>query len=93
MVAGHPASIGHGLNLQGSHAHVIIWFTLTWDYELFDQYNRRLLRQGNNSEYVSCYYLIMRDSVEESVLHALRSKKKGQDSLLHAIQELARLED
>lgn len=91
MVAGHPASIGHGLNLQGSGARNIIWFTLTWDFELFDQYVRRLMRQGNTASYVNSYYLMMRDSVEESVVAALRSKKRGQDAFLAAILSRQRL--
>lgn len=91
MVAGHPASIGHGLNLQSSGAHNIIWFTLTWDFELFDQYVRRLMRQGNTAFHVNSYYLMMRDSVEESVVAALRSKKRGQDAFLEAILSRQRL--
>lgn len=92
-VAGHPQSIGHGLNLQDSSAHNIIWFTLTWDYELYDQFNRRLMRQGNAAKYLNCYHLIVRDSVEESVLVALKQKKRTQDSLMLALQTRARLDE
>lgn len=93
MVAGHAQSIGHGLNLQASSAHNILWFTLTWDYELFDQLVRRLLRQGNDAEFVNCYSLVMRNTVEDSVAYALKQKKVTQDSLLNALVHRKRLDD
>ncbi len=93
LVAGHAASVGHGLNLQDSHAHNVLWFTLTWDYELFDQFNRRLRRRGNQSDYLNCYMLCARDSVEESVAATLRDKKSTQDDLLKALKRKTRLDE
>ncbi len=91
-VLGHPQSIGHGLNLQESSAHNVLWFTLTWDYELYDQFIRRLLRQGNKSKFINVYSIIVKDSVEESVLYALKSKKRTQDALLNALKTKKRLD-
>lgn len=91
-VLGHPASIGHGLNLQGSSAHNIVWFSTTWDYELYDQLNWRLRRQGSNAKYINVYHLVMRNTVEESVIYALRAKKRTQDSFTLAIRTKVRLE-
>lgn len=93
MLLGQPSSIGHGLNLQESNAHHIIHYTPTWDFEVYDQLNRRLLRSGNTSETLHIYHLVMRDSVEESVMVALRSKYKTQKQLLDAIKAKARVAD
>ncbi len=86
MLFGHPASIGHGLNLQESHAHHVCWFTMTWDFELYDQFNRRLRRQGNEADYLHVYHMMARNSVEESVYYALRRKYKTQKQLLDALK-------
>ena len=91
-VLGHPASIGHGLNLQDSNAHNVLWFTLTWDYELYDQFVRRLLRQGNKAAYINVYSLVMRSTVEESVAYSLVRKKRDQDDFTNAIKTRKRLE-
>lgn len=81
-----PQSVGHGLNLQESNAHHIIWFTTTWDYELWDQLVRRLRRQGNTQQYLHCYHIVVRDSVDEVVMHSLSRKGKGQRSLFDALK-------
>lgn len=86
LLFAHPASVGHGLNLQESGAHHVAWFTLTWDFELYDQFNRRLRRQGNKAEYMRVYQFVMRDTVEESVAFALRRKFKTQKELLDALK-------
>lgn len=91
LLFGHPASIGHGLNLQESNAHHIAWFTLTWDFELYDQFNRRLRRQGNSADYLHVYQFMARDSVEESVAYALRRKFKTQKLLLDALKTKSRV--
>jgi SNF2 family DNA or RNA helicase len=93
-VLGHPASMGHGLNLQGSSAHNIAWYTMTWDYELYDQFNRRIRRQGTKAQFINCYQFMMRNTVEESlVAWLLKSKKKTQDDLLNALKLRSRLSD
>lgn len=93
VVLAQPQGVGHGLNLQGSNAHNVLWFTLTWDYELFDQLNRRLLRQGNEAQYVNCYSFVGRNTVEESVAYMLKGKKRGQDSLTDALKRRRRVDD
>lgn len=86
----HPTSIAHGLNLQES-AHHIGWYTLTWNYEEYDQFIRRVLRQGNTSERVFVHHLIARDTVDEyAVLPALGRKRRGQNALFEGLKELQR---
>lgn len=93
LAVGHPASIGHGLNLQESNAHNICWYSLTWDFELFDQYVRRLMRQGNKAQYVHNYFLVMRDSVEESLVAVLKGKERTQNRLKSALRMRERIDD
>lgn len=89
LLLAHPASIAHGLNLQGSGQH-IIWFTLTWDYELFDQLIRRLRRQGSTHKRIFNHILVAKDSVEEVVLGAIRAKRRGQNALFDGLRDLQR---
>lgn len=84
LLLGHPASMGHGLNLQEVGNHVC-WFSPTWDYELYDQFNRRVRRQGNKANRVYVYRIITKNTVDEKVIKALRSKKRGQDALFEAL--------
>ena len=87
-LVGHPASIGHGLNLQENGNHVL-WYTLTWNYELYDQFNRRVLRSGNKAKRVFVHHLMARNTIDEVVLAALKSKQKGQQALFAALQAYA----
>jgi SNF2 family DNA or RNA helicase len=84
----HPASAGHGLNLQAGGS-TLIWFGLTWSLELYQQTNARLWRQGQ-TETVVIHHIICRDTIDEDVMKALRRKEKTQDSLINAVK--ARLE-
>lgn len=84
MLCSHPSSLAHGLNLQ-KHGHHIVFFALTWDYEVYDQFIRRIYRQGVKSKRVFVYRLIVKDSVEETVAISLASKKKGQNTLYEGI--------
>ena len=93
LMFGHPASVGHGLNFQKSNAHHIAHFTLTWDFELYDQFNRRLRRQGNTASKLFVYHFMVKDSVEESVAYALVRKNKTQRALLDALKSRKRWED
>lgn len=86
LMFGHPASMGHGLNLQESNAHHICWFTQTWDFELYDQFIKRLLRQGNKAETLHNYHLVARDTVEERVYAVVRGKNRTQKKLLDALK-------
>lgn len=89
VLLGHPQSIGHGLNLQEAGHHVV-WFSMTWDYELYDQFIRRVLRQGNKSKRVFVHHLLMRDTIDEIMLYALKHKKRGQQALFEGLKELAK---
>lgn len=80
----HPASAGHGLNLQ-SGGSTLVWFGLTWSLELYQQTNARLWRQGQ-SETVVIHHIVAKDTVDEHVLKALQSKEKTQDSLIAAVK-------
>lgn len=69
----HPASVGHGLNLQFG-GHVVVWYSLTYDAELYAQTNKRLDRRGQ-TEIVSIIHLITRDTIDEKVLKVIREKE------------------
>lgn len=88
ILLAHPASAGHGLNLQ-SGGHIIIWFGLTWSLELYMQANARLDRQGQK-ETVIIHHLVAKDTVDEDVINALENKEIGQEALLAAVR--ARIE-
>lgn len=80
----HPASGGHGLNLQ-SGGNTIVWFGETWSLELYEQFNARLDRQGQ-SEAVTVHHLICQNTEDESVIAALKRKQTKQDGLMEALK-------
>jgi SNF2 family DNA or RNA helicase len=80
----HPASAGHGLNLQAGGS-IIIWFGLTWSLELYQQANGRLHRQGQK-ESVIIHHIITTGTIDEDVIKALRRKETGQAALLNAVK-------
>lgn len=80
----HPASAGHGLNIQ-SGGHILIWFGLTWSLELYQQTNARLWRQGQ-SETVTIHHIVTKNTVDEDVLAALASKEVTQEKLIAAVK-------
>lgn len=80
----HPASAGHGLNLQ-SGGSTLIWFGLTWSLELYQQTNARLYRQGQNDTVV-IHHIIAKDTIDEDVMRALQLKEKTQSSLIDAVK-------
>lgn len=80
----HPASAGHGLNMQDG-GNTIIWFGLTWSLELYQQANARLHRQGQKSS-VNIFHLIVEDSIDEKVMKALKNKTTNQDELMEAVK-------
>lgn len=88
IAAIHPASAGHGLNLQ-SGGSTLVWFSLTWSLELYQQTNARLWRQGQN-ETVVIHHIITAGTIDEDVLRALQRKEKTQSALIDAVK--ARLE-
>ena len=80
----HPASAGHGLNLQRG-GHIMVWFGLTWSLELYQQANARLHRQGQERP-VTIYHLVCPGTIEDDMLNALTRKKGSQEALMDAIR-------
>lgn len=88
VLLAHPASCGHGLNLQDG-GNIIVWFGLTWNLELYQQANARLHRQGQANG-VIIYHLIAEGTADEDVLRALQGKGQTQEEFLRALK--ARIE-
>ena len=80
----HPASAGHGLNLQ-SGGSTMIWFGLTWSLELYEQANARLYRQGQK-ETVVIHHIITKGTIDEDVMLALKRKEKTQSAIIDAVK-------
>lgn len=80
----HPASAGHGLNLQTGGS-TLIWFGLTWSLELYQQTNARLYRQGQTNTVV-IHHIVTKGTIDEKVLLALEKKEKTQNSLIDAVK-------
>ena len=80
----HPASAGHGLNLQTGGS-TLIWFGLTWSLELYQQTNARLHRQGQ-TDTVIIHHIIAKGTIDENVMKALRQKEKTQNALIDAVK-------
>ena len=85
VAAIHPASAGHGLNLQAGGS-TLIWFGLTWSLELYQQTNARLWRQGQKAETVVIHHIITKGTVDEDILDALSRKELTQDALMAAVR-------
>lgn len=85
VLLAHPASVGHGLNLQKG-GHIIVWFGLPWSLELYQQFNARLLRQGQTEASVIIHHLVMHDTHDTDVVRALSSKERKQNDLLDSIK-------
>jgi SNF2 family DNA or RNA helicase len=81
----HPASAGHGLNLQ-SGGNCLIWFGLTWSLELYQQTVARLWRQGQQSETVVVQHLITENTIDERIMQVLSGKAATQDALIDAVK-------
>lgn len=80
----HPASAGHGLNLQAGGS-TLIWFGLTWSLELYQQTNARLWRQGQKDTVV-IHHILAKGTMDETVMKALEKKDKTQSALLDAVK-------
>ena len=80
----HPASAGHGLNLQAGGS-TLIWFGLTWSLELYQQTNARLWRQGQQNT-VILHHIIAKGTIDEDVMKALKRKEKTQSALIDAVK-------
>lgn len=80
----HPASAGHGLNLQ-SGGSTLVWFSLTWSLELYQQTNARLYRQGQKDTVV-IHHLITKNTIDEDIIKSLKRKDKTQEALMKAVK-------
>lgn len=80
----HPASAGHGLNLQQG-GHIMVWFTTPWSLELYEQANARLYRQGQ-TEPVSIVHIDAAGTIDEKIHASIRGKSMGQEALMNAVK-------
>lgn len=81
----HPASAGHGLNLQ-SGGSALVWFGLTWSLELYQQTNARLWRQGQTADTVVIQHIIAKSTIDEQIMNALKAKDTTQAALIAAVK-------
>lgn len=84
LLLAHPASAGHGLNLQAGGS-IIVWFGLNWSLELYQQFNGRLHRQGQTKP-VRIVHIACKDTIDERLLRVLNSKEAVQNKLLSALK-------
>lgn len=85
LLVAHPASAGHGLNLQGG-GNIIVWFGLNWSLELYQQANARLYRQGQSAESVIIHHIVAENTVDERVMSSLQGKADVQKDLLDSLK-------
>ncbi len=81
----HPASAGHGLNLQ-SGGSTLVWFGLTWSLELYQQTNARLWRQGQIADTVVIQHIVAKGTIDEQIIKALKTKDTTQAALIAAVK-------
>ena len=84
-----PSSAGHGLNLQ-SGGSTIIWYTMPWSLELYQQTNARLWRQGQQSETVVIHHLVAAGTIDEDIMKVLENKDKTQAAMMKAVKARVR---
>ena len=85
LLLAHPASAGHGLNLQKG-GNIVVWFGLNWSLELYQQFNGRLHRQGQTKP-VTIFHIVAEGTIDEKILLALASKAKTQAELIDALKK------
>ena len=85
ILLGHPMSIGHGLNLQEAGNHVC-WHSMTYDFELYDQFIGRIRRQGQKNRRVFVHHILAKNTVDETIFWTLTSKNRTQRALLDALK-------
>lgn len=84
LLLAHPASAGHGLNLQYGGS-IVAWFGLTWNLEYYEQANARLYRQGQKDTTV-IHHIMTENTVDQDVYRGLKNKKLGQSELMQAVR-------
>lgn len=91
VMLAHPASVGHGLNLQEGPGHTAVWFSFpNWDNDKYQQANKRLYRSGQQNA-VSVIHIVAKDTIEEVMLQSLKSKERTNDALMKALDRTNRL--
>ena len=85
VLLAHPQSAGHGLNLQAV-GHAVIWFSNTWSLEIYDQFIRRLWRQGQRNNIV-VHQIIAKKTIDEAIIAAISRKDGTQQALMNAIRD------
>lgn len=85
LLLGHPGSMGHGLNFQKSSAAHVGWYAQFWDLEMYDQFIKRVRRQGNKAKRVFVHHFMAKDTVDETIYFAQRGKERTQGALLEAL--------
>lgn len=90
VMLAHPASVGHGLNLQKGPGHTVIWFSFpNWDNDKYQQANKRLYRSGQANP-VSVIHIVAKDTIEEVMLHSLKTKERTNNALMKALDRTSR---
>lgn len=90
VMLAHPASVGHGLNLQDGPGHTVVWFSFpNWDNDKYQQANKRLYRSGQKNA-VSIIHIVAKDTIEEVMLQSLKSKERTNDALMKALDRTVR---
>ena len=89
VLLGHPASMGHGLNLQGCACRHVAYYDVPDDYDLYDQFFRRVWRQGNKAAFVFRHHLVAAGTVDVAKMANLKRKGSGQKAFLDAMREYA----
>lgn len=86
LMVAHPASVGHGINIQKG-GHILVWFGMTWSLELYQQFNARLYRQGQMKP-VMIHHIVAKNTIDEKIIKSLDGKRETQDGLMRSIKEL-----
>lgn len=89
LVIAHPASVGHGLNMQEA-CHDVCWYGITWNREFYDQFNARVYRSGQPSPFVVIHHIVCADTKDEDVMGALETKGATQRQFNEAIKQRKR---
>jgi len=89
-IIGQVAAVAHGLNLQYGGCRNVCFYSVPWDFEIYDQFIKRICRSGNTAAHVRVHHLIARDTVDELKMVRLRKKERGQTGLLQALRSYVR---
>lgn len=86
ILLGQPQSMGHGLNLQGSECNTVAWYSLTWNYELYDQFIKRVARQGSKHKRIFVHHILAEGTIDEAQVGTVKKKGKVQSSFLDTLK-------